>query len=289
MGKNRFECMDGTKAYCSFDEECFATAPFIKGHWADGCRALTPAPNAKTDRETHAPVEPIFIWTPPPQEPPPVTHTPTTHSFTVSPTATPSTTPTDVPSALPSATPTIVPTEPTHAPKSHSPTAQPITKRTDVACAWIKKTCSKKIGDTSAKVKALDARKAALRRTFKAASEALGAAEKVLKSKCSTPAEKASLVSSLTLSGKSGGKSVACEFKLCTPICKEVTKYIAHHKYKIAHKENSCVDDQACLKSNEHCKALHDAAAAADDAEDDDGDHVAAADGDTAAQSSKAV
>merc|ERR1719183_518263 len=40
-GHNGYECTDGTSAYCSSDQECYATSAFTKGDWASGCRLPT--------------------------------------------------------------------------------------------------------------------------------------------------------------------------------------------------------------------------------------------------------
>ena len=36
--KNQMICSDGSIAYCSHDEECYATEPFEYGKLYDGCR-----------------------------------------------------------------------------------------------------------------------------------------------------------------------------------------------------------------------------------------------------------
>ena len=38
VGLNGYSCSDGTRGYCSSDEECFASHAFAKGDWQSGCR-----------------------------------------------------------------------------------------------------------------------------------------------------------------------------------------------------------------------------------------------------------
>jgi hypothetical protein len=42
-GSNEYKCSDDSSGYCAENEECFATEPFTKGHWSDGCQ-IPPAP-----------------------------------------------------------------------------------------------------------------------------------------------------------------------------------------------------------------------------------------------------
>jgi hypothetical protein len=37
-GNNQYRCTDGTSAWCTSTSVCFATTPFTKGDWANGCR-----------------------------------------------------------------------------------------------------------------------------------------------------------------------------------------------------------------------------------------------------------
>lgn len=37
---NQYSCTDGTSGFCGEDSTCFATDPFIKGDWTQGCHEL---------------------------------------------------------------------------------------------------------------------------------------------------------------------------------------------------------------------------------------------------------